>query len=293
MKKKLIFISHISSEKEIALAFKALVQQAFLGIIEVFVSSDPESIAMGGRWLDDITEGLVNCEVEIVFASPESITRPWINFEAGAGWIRKIPVIPICHSGLTPSNLSPPLSQLQSATATKSSELDNVFKRLAKTLECNTPTVDFSTFINIVKTFENTSRQIEQAERKSLTPEVSGLRDYELATLVACGNLMDAPGDRVWTKNVKERMEESFFSPLAATLGLAGLQRKGMIEVVSEEIDSWNSALKCSITAVGWEFLHDNTDALELRYMPGPPSRSRRGYAIDGAPKPGEEEIPF
>ncbi len=86
MQKPLVFISHITTEKEIAIALKGLVEQAFLGMVDVFVSSDPNSIAMGGRWLNDITYGLKTCVIEIVLAGPLTVTCPWINFEAGAGW---------------------------------------------------------------------------------------------------------------------------------------------------------------------------------------------------------------
>jgi len=37
------------------------------------------------------------------------VEKPWVNFEAGAGWVRDIPVIPLCHSGIQPSNLPMPL----------------------------------------------------------------------------------------------------------------------------------------------------------------------------------------
>jgi hypothetical protein len=132
MQKPLVFISHITTEKEIAVALKGLVEQAFLGMVEVFVSSDPNSIAMGGRWLDNITYGLKKCVIEIVLASPVSVTRPWINFEAGAGWVRDIPVIPLCHSGMTPSALPAPLSSLQAALATQGTHLERVLPLLRR-----------------------------------------------------------------------------------------------------------------------------------------------------------------
>jgi hypothetical protein len=47
MPKPLVFISHITEEKDIAGALKVLVESAFLGMIEVFVSSDPTSIRLG------------------------------------------------------------------------------------------------------------------------------------------------------------------------------------------------------------------------------------------------------
>ena len=97
MDKRLVFISHIAEEKEVAIAVKELIESSFLGLIEVFVSSDQHSIGMGQKWLDQISAALKECVVEIVLCSPKSINRPWINFEAGAGWVRDISVIPLCH----------------------------------------------------------------------------------------------------------------------------------------------------------------------------------------------------
>lgn len=100
MEKSSVFISHIGDEATIAREFKSLIEENFLGMIEVFVSSDGSSVKMGEKWLNDISDALERCAVEIVICSPISVRRPWINFEAGAGWVRGIPVIPLCHSGM-------------------------------------------------------------------------------------------------------------------------------------------------------------------------------------------------
>jgi len=47
MSKKIVFISHIKEEKELALQVKHFIEDAFLGIIDVFVSSDENSIPLG------------------------------------------------------------------------------------------------------------------------------------------------------------------------------------------------------------------------------------------------------
>ena len=52
-------------------------------------------------------------EVFLVLCSPFSINRPWINFETGRAWAKKVPIIPICHSGQTIGRLPQPLAQLQ------------------------------------------------------------------------------------------------------------------------------------------------------------------------------------
>jgi hypothetical protein len=155
MSKSVVFISHITPEKEIAIAFKELVEMSFLGMIEVFVSSDENSIGMGQRWLENITNALKTCSIEIVLCSEKSVKRPWINFEAGAGWIRDIPVIPLCHSGMEPSKLPLPLNMLQAATANQISSLNLIFPVLAHAIGSATPKVDFTDFIAKVVDFEN------------------------------------------------------------------------------------------------------------------------------------------
>ncbi len=154
MTKPLLFISHIAAEKEVAIALKTLVEREFLNMIDVFVSSDDSTIGLGQKWLDAITDALRRCVVEIIVASPVSVKRPWINFEAGSGWIRNIPVIPLCHSGMAPSSLPIPLNLLQAAVATEVSQLKLVFPVLAKALGSASPSPDFDAFIQQVKDFE-------------------------------------------------------------------------------------------------------------------------------------------
>ena len=154
MEKSIVFISHIVPEKEIAIAFKELIEKSFLGLIDVFVSSDEHSISLGQKWLDNITNSLKQCVVEIVLCSPKSVLRPWINFEAGAGWIRDIPVIPLCHSGMIPSKLPTPLNLLQAATANEVSSLKLIFPVLSQALGSQTPNIEFSNFVVKVKYFE-------------------------------------------------------------------------------------------------------------------------------------------
>jgi hypothetical protein len=104
-KEKPIIISHITEERAVAHQLKELLNRLFLGMLNVLVSSHEESIQLGDKWLTTIELSIKSCEMIIVLSSPLSVTRPWINFEAGAGWVKNIPVIPLCHSGLTPSQL--------------------------------------------------------------------------------------------------------------------------------------------------------------------------------------------
>lgn len=156
MDKPIVFISHISEERDLAIAFKELVESSFLGMLDVFVSSDEHSVSLGQKWLDNITQALKSCSIEIILCSPKSISRPWINFEAGAGWIRELPVIPLCHSGMEPDKLPLPLNLLQAAKVSEVSSLKLIFPVLAEAIDSKTPQVDFSEFIKKVADFEIT-----------------------------------------------------------------------------------------------------------------------------------------
>lgn len=141
--KPVIFLSHIQEEAKLAVLIKKELEKAFLNGVEVFVSSIPASLPMGQKWMDDISINLKNCKIEIVLASPKALGRPWIWFESGAGWVRDIPVIPLCHSGMTPSKLPPPMSFLQGAQANDPTSLTGVFSVVAKEVNLALPDFDF------------------------------------------------------------------------------------------------------------------------------------------------------
>jgi TIR domain len=132
---KSVFISHIHEDAHLASALKQAIEGAFLGQCTVFVSSDSESIPAGARWFSDIDAALSSASVLLVLCSRRSIQRPWVNFEAGAGFARKLPIIPICHSNLTKADLPLPLSTFQSVDLTSAASLPVLWGALAKYLE--------------------------------------------------------------------------------------------------------------------------------------------------------------
>lgn len=137
------FISHISEEAEIASHLKKALDQDFLGNLLVFVSSDRESIAAGEDWLNAIDQALRNSKLLLILCSPKSIRRPWINFEAGAAWMLDIPIIPLCHSGLTPHDLPMPLSLKQGLLLDNPGGVERLYQRVAKELLCRVPKRSF------------------------------------------------------------------------------------------------------------------------------------------------------
>jgi hypothetical protein len=286
MQKPLVFISHITEEKEIAQALKRLVESTFLNMIEVFVSSDPTSIKLGRKWLDEITHALKNCAVEIILASPESVKRPWINFEAGSGWIRDIPVIPLCHSNMVPAKLPAPLGSLQAATATEESQLKLIFPLLADAVGCRLPEIDYSAFISVVMEFEVTSRQIKAMNAKTSVAPTDGLSPHELATLVEIAEQSFAPGEKVAIRFIRDSLEKAGHRGVAVALALKMLSRKNFVETSSES--DWNGNEEYPVvrlTEEGWNWLEANQDKLSLM------KATIQEMAASGEPSSGD--IPF
>jgi TIR domain len=155
MDKHIVFISHIKEESNLATIIKSHIQKDFLGLIKVFVSSDNESLSAGSKWLNSIEDNLKMAKVELLLCSKNSIKRPWINFEAGAGWIRDIPVIPICHTDIKPVNLPIPLNMLQAIEAGSIEGLKKLYHVLAGTINAATsPEPFFDKIVDEVKKFE-------------------------------------------------------------------------------------------------------------------------------------------
>jgi len=107
-----IFISFIHEDVKIATAVQRLIQDQ-LSTRSVFLSSDPWQVFAGEVWLDRIRLELDPAKVVVMLLTSESVKRPWINFEAGAAWLRGKAIIPVCYAGLSKSHLPKPYSNFQ------------------------------------------------------------------------------------------------------------------------------------------------------------------------------------
>jgi TIR domain len=167
-----LFISHLSTETDLAQALKTHLQDDFLGLLDVFVSSDLETIKAGDRWLDRVSTALTDADVAIVLCSRESVARPWVNFEAGAAWVRKIPVIPICHSGFEPNELPTPLNMLEALEASNENDLEKLYMTIAALLGAKTPKADFSSIAASLKKIEEAREQGEKGLKVIEKPRI-------------------------------------------------------------------------------------------------------------------------
>ena len=140
----IIFVSHAAVDKAIAAKFKSDVEQNFLGLCELFVSSSLDSINPGDDWVRKVLENLKKTCILVGLLSPVALTRGWVYFEFGAAAIRGIPVIPICHSGLRREMLPPPISLFQGIEIVEQADVEGLYARIAAALNCQVPAIDYN-----------------------------------------------------------------------------------------------------------------------------------------------------
>ena len=108
-----IFVSHINEEAKVAEAIHHLLQEKLGNDIEIFRSSDRWRMHAGENWLERIKYELESAKIVLLMLSEKSIERPWVNFEAGAGWIRDRIILPVCFRGFSKSGLPRPYADFQ------------------------------------------------------------------------------------------------------------------------------------------------------------------------------------
>lgn len=161
-----VFFSHVTAESKIVDFLQVAIARDFIGLVDLFISSDRTSVPIGSKWLDDITEALRKADLHAVLCSPESISRPWINFEAGAAHLRGIPIMPLCYNGLAPAQLPVPISEYGGVFITTPEGIERVYTRLANALGSQIPDVDFQRYAATLQNIEK-----EYSTRRS---ELSG-----------------------------------------------------------------------------------------------------------------------
>lgn len=124
--KPTLFISHSSADKEYLRLLKELLVQKMGGTIEIFLSSDGQSIPFGNNWVHSVESALNRASVMFVAISPESLFSTWVPFEAGYAYSRKIQVVPIAILGVRLENIPPPLGLLQGFNVSSNEGLNNI-----------------------------------------------------------------------------------------------------------------------------------------------------------------------
>jgi hypothetical protein len=256
---KQVFISHITAERELAMLLKEKIEKHFLGLVNVFVSSDQVSIEAGASWLETLRAALKTADLQVVLCSPASIGRPWVNFEAGAAWLQGVPVVPLCHSGLDPDHLPMPLATLQGGKVSDPDTFVRVYTKIAKLVPCEVPEIDVNALAAAASKFEDAAEStpggspvaaLSSASAPSHPPSIEEMRRHAEAgneqavqliasaqTLEAFSILMDLA-----VNNIDEKIK------IAAIKALASFRTPGDLNPLCELLvqDRWQVAEACA-----------------------------------------------
>ncbi len=134
MSKPTLFFSHSSKDKDMILNIKNKIVEYTGNTLEIFMSSDGQSIPFGTNWIHKIEDGLNKAKVMFVFVTANSVSSGWIYFEAGFAYSKDIQVIPV-GIGIDIGSLKAPLNLLQGFNITSADGLNNFISIINKTFE--------------------------------------------------------------------------------------------------------------------------------------------------------------
>jgi len=132
MSKPTIFFSHASEDEVYLKTIKKLLLTKTNNTVDIFLSSDGQSIPFGTNWVHEIENSLERADLVFVFLSPRSLASQWVFFEAGYTYSKDIEVIPIGILGTDLSEISPPLNLLQGFNLSSREQLENIISVINK-----------------------------------------------------------------------------------------------------------------------------------------------------------------
>lgn len=121
-----VFFSHSSKDQPSLVRLREHFLRKTGGSIEVFLSSDGQSIPFGRNWVHGIEQALERSLVMMVFVSPRSLTSSWLYFESGFAYSKGVRVVPVGFDGVDLASVPPPLSLLQGFNITSEAGLNNL-----------------------------------------------------------------------------------------------------------------------------------------------------------------------
>jgi hypothetical protein len=137
MERPIIFFSHSSKDKIPLAKLKELILNKCNNSIDIFLSSDGQSIPFGKNWEHQIEEALNKSTTFFIFLTPNSLNSQWVYFEAGHAYSRKRDVVPIGIFGLDLNSLKPPLNLLQGFNINGKEGLNNIISIINKNYDCS------------------------------------------------------------------------------------------------------------------------------------------------------------
>lgn len=128
-----VFLSHINADAQVASVLQQWIESSLDR--DVHVSGEAQNIQLDEQRLAEVDRALSEAQVVLLLCSERSIGRPWINFESGCAWFKRVPVIAVCHSGCSAADLPPPLGSFQALDLVDAASCQALLETLANHLQ--------------------------------------------------------------------------------------------------------------------------------------------------------------
>lgn len=149
-----VFISHISDEALVAELLKFLILDSFSKKVNVFVSTDYESISSGEEWYRKIVDAIMQATIVVALISRVSVERPWINFECGVAAGSGGHLFPLVIRDFRLGELKPPLQPLHARDIHDIRSVNALLGDIGRQLNEAPRALDIASFIDKVETVE-------------------------------------------------------------------------------------------------------------------------------------------
>jgi hypothetical protein len=133
--KPTVFFSHSSRDTEVVQRVQRFVAERTGRAVELFVSSDGQSIPGGHNWSARLHDALAGAQLMFVFVSPRSLDSRWIYFEAGYVYRAEVAVVPLGILGVALDRIPAPLNILQGFEIRSPDGLGNIIDRINRTFD--------------------------------------------------------------------------------------------------------------------------------------------------------------
>jgi len=132
--KPTVFFSHSSKDKEPILILRNLLDKKTGGSLDIFMSSDGQSVPFGSNWIHKLEEKLNDAKIMFVFVTDNSVKSGWTYFEAGYAYSKEIKVVPI-GIGIDIETIGGPLGLLQGFNLLSYDSMNNIISIINQTFE--------------------------------------------------------------------------------------------------------------------------------------------------------------
>jgi hypothetical protein len=123
-----IFVSHTSSDKNLAQAVTRVIEEAFGGRIELYLAV--EDIVGGARWKEDLKKNIKKCDAVISIMTRESINKPWLYIEWAPFWLAEKKFYVLVSDQADTAALVDPMSDTQAVHIQDESSVEKFFRAL-------------------------------------------------------------------------------------------------------------------------------------------------------------------